>query len=603
MANKLVPIKYTSRDFSSIKSDLVEHAKRYYTDTYKDFNEGSFGSLMMDTVAYVGDILSFYLDYQVNESFLDTATEYNNILKIARQMGYKYATNKGSAGIATFYIQIPADNAGNPDWSYAPILRKGSLFSTNDRATFILNEDVRFSQMNRFVVLRTSTNGTPLTYGVESHGTVISGIIERAVVEVGDYQKFLKLRLSRSNIVEILDVFDAEGNEYFEVEHLSQNIIYQSVLNMDGDTAKLAKEIIKPRIVPRRFTVENEVAASYLQFGASSDITLPENKSMIADPGTAVLQMFGKNYISSDSFDPTRLQNNDKFGIAPSKTTLYIRYRYNPANITLNFGANSLINVTNASFLFENEDTLLQTKMSAVETSLEVRNEGPIVGEVSGFDAEELKLKVKGLFSAQNRAVTAGDYKALAYNMPAKYGSIKRVNAVREQNSLKRNLNLFVLCEDGDGYLCPSNEIVKTNLKTWLSNSKMINDSVDILDGKIVNYGIEYTATVSNTRNREDVLALINEKLSIELSRVGDFGEPFFISKITDAIRRIDGVIDVISVRVVEKVGGRYSDARFNFDERLKHDFGTYIDVPLNVVMELKYPSADIKGTIKGTIR
>jgi hypothetical protein len=89
-------INYTSRDFNSIRDDLVDYAKRYYPNTFKDFSESGFGSLMVDTTAYIGDILSFYLDYSVNESFLDTAIEYENILKLGRQMGYRYQPNAAS---------------------------------------------------------------------------------------------------------------------------------------------------------------------------------------------------------------------------------------------------------------------------------------------------------------------------------------------------------------------------------------------------------------------------------------------------------------------------------------------------------------------------
>ena len=109
--NKKVPIKYTSRDFNSIKQDLINHARRYYPDTYKDFNDASFGSLVMDQVAYTGDILSFYLDYQANESFLDTANEYDNVVKLTRQMGYKYRGKASSHGYVSFFILIPADSS------------------------------------------------------------------------------------------------------------------------------------------------------------------------------------------------------------------------------------------------------------------------------------------------------------------------------------------------------------------------------------------------------------------------------------------------------------------------------------------------------------
>ena len=151
-SKKTYPIKYTSRDFESIKRDLVEHARRYYPDNYKDFSENSFGSLMLDTVAYVGDILSFYLDYSVNESFLSTATEYDNIQRLGRQMGYKFRANPASSGILSFFIKVPASSTGQgPDRNYLPKLKRGSVFSNSGGVRFLLVDDVDFATI-RYIV-------------------------------------------------------------------------------------------------------------------------------------------------------------------------------------------------------------------------------------------------------------------------------------------------------------------------------------------------------------------------------------------------------------------------------------------------------------------
>ena len=168
-------IKYTSRNFDSIKNDLIEYAKRYYPDTFKDFSEASFGAMMVDMVAYVGDILSFYLDYQANECFLDTATEYDNIIKLAKQSGYKFKSTNVSQGTLSFFITVPADAAGAPDEKYMPILKKGSQFTSGDGATFVLIEDVDFAdEDNDLVVANTNTVGNPTDYAIKTVGRVIS---------------------------------------------------------------------------------------------------------------------------------------------------------------------------------------------------------------------------------------------------------------------------------------------------------------------------------------------------------------------------------------------------------------------------------------------
>lgn len=600
MAKKIVPIKYTSRDFQSIKEDLIEHAKRYYPNSYKDFNQASFGSLMLDTVAYVGDVLSFYLDYQANESFLDTAAEFENIIKLGRQSGYKFSSANSSTGVATFYISIPSNALGtDPNYEYAPILKKGSTFSTSSGVKFILNEDVRFDNPynEKRVISQDPVTGRPTYYAVKANGAVISGVIASERINIGPYERFKKITLNQQDIVEILSVFDSEGNQYYEVDYLSQNMIYKSVTNRDAATANLAKEILKPVLVPRRFAVDRNLRTTTLQFGASSDVIIDSENNMMAEPTNVVLNIFGKDYISSDSFDPTKLLNSDKFGVAPSNTTLLITYRYNNTTNPVNFPVDSLVNVTNFTLEFTNEQQLDPLVVETIYDSLEVNNDSPIVGDTEVIDSDELRRRIENSFSTQNRAVTAEDYKSLIYNMPRKFGSIKRVSIYRDDNSLKRNLNVYLLCENEEGKLTEANQLVKNNVKTWILKSKMINDSIDLLNGKVVNYGIKFTAVGSNDMSKYDILVEAINQLKVDFALVPDFGETLFITNVYNSLKKVNGIIDVTSVEIEPKIGGIYSDARFDFKANTSND-GRYMNVPLNVVMEIKYPDSDIKGTI-----
>ena len=601
MAKKIVPINYTSRDFNSIKQDLIQHAKRYYSDSYRDFNDASFGSLMLDTVAYVGDMLSFYLDYQANESFLDTAAEFENILKHGRSVGYKFSSTNTSTGLATFYINIPSDSINGslrPATRYAPILKKGSTLSTSSGISFILNQDVRFDNPNNEIrVSIVDNDGRPLFYAVKAEGTIISGVVTTERITVGNYQRYLKIPLSRTGIVEILSVYDLEGNQYYEVDNLSQNIIYKSFSNKDPGEAILAKEVLKPVLVPRRFVVNRNLQSTELQFGASSDIITNDKNNMLAEPTDVVLDIFGKDYISSDSFDPNKLLNSDKMGVAPSNTELLITYRYNPVNGTVNFATNTITKVTSPVFDFANQSNLSADIINAVKSSLEVTNLAPILGDSTTIDSEELKRRIENSFSAQSRAVTEQDYKALIYSMPNKYGSVKRVNIRRDDNSLKRNLNLYILCEDDQRLLTTANQTVKNNIKNWLLRNKMINDSIDILDGKIVNYEIVFSAVGSNDRSKFDIITDAINQLKQDFSRTYDFGETFNIVDVFNSLRKVNGVIDVATVMIRPKVGGLYSNSTYNFDANMSSD-GRYLNVPSNVILELKYPNSDIKGTI-----
>lgn len=220
-----------------------------------------------------------------------------------------------------------------------------------------------------------------------------------------------------------------------------------------------------------------------------------------------------------------------------------------------------------------------------------------MLGDNTVINTEELKKRIENSFSAQNRAVTEQDYKALVYSMPSKYGSIKRVAINRDNNSLKRNLNLYILCQSPEGYLTSANQSVKNNIKNWLLRNKMINDTIDILDGKIVNYAITFTALGANDRSKYDILTDAINQLKLDFSLLQDFGEPLVITRVYDSLKKVNGIIDVISVSIDEKVGGLYSDSQFTFKTNTSSD-GRYINVPINVIMELKYPNSDIKGTI-----
>lgn len=598
MPRKNVPINYFGRDFESIKAALVEHARRYYSDTFRDFNEAGFGALTLDTIAYTGDILSFYLDYQANESFLDSAIEYDNILRHAKPLGFKLQENPSSSGIATFFILVPANEVGlGPDTRYIPILKRNSVFSARNGNNFTLVEDVRFDNPeNEIVVGRVDENtGLPTSYAIRAYGRVVSGRLEEELVTIGDYEKFLTVSLDIGNVTEIVLVEDSEGHEYFEVDYLSQDVVYRPVLNRSSDTQN-APDVLKPFTVPRRFVVNKEKGVTKLQFGHGADDS-DRTSERIIDPSRVVLSVHGRTSVPDTSFDPTNLIKTDKFGVVPANTVLRVVARVNTGN-NVNAAADSIVGVVNADFEFGESSTLNRSLMNGVRASIEVTNEEPIVGDVTLPNAEELKIRVFNSFAAQNRAVTLQDYIALTYSMPAEFGAVKRVNVIRDPDSFKRNLNLYVVSEDENQTLTRTSLTIKENLKTWLNKNRMINDTIDILDAKIVNLGVNFAVVGDLERDKYDILADANLALTSLFSDVKDIGEAFFITDIYDALKRVPGVTDVTKVKVTQKVGGVYSDVRFNISEQMSSD-GRFIEAPQNVIFEIKYPVDDIKGVVK----
>jgi hypothetical protein len=598
MASKKISINYAARDFESIKSELVGIAKKYYPNNFKDFSEVGFGSMVMDNVAYVGDVLSFYLDYQANETFFDSAIEFKNVLKLAKQMGYKLKENPSSQGIATFFISVPASVTGlGPDTSYIPVLKAGTTLATNSNTAFTLLEDVLFSSPSNDIVVGEvdSDSGTPTSFIIRAFGKVVSGEEREYFVDIGEYVKFLKIPIEISNVAEVLSVEDEQGNIYYEVDYLSQDTVFKPVANR-SETNKYAPSILKPFNVPRRFVVERENGKVVLQFGSGKDAT-GNISDAITEPSKAVLKFHGKEYFPDQSFDPLSIIESDVAGVVPENTRLRILLRINTSN-SVNAGVDTLTKILRPITEFKDLTVLNSSLVSSVINSLESTNEEPILGDTTVPSVEEFKIRVVNSFSAQNRAVTKQDYESLVYKMPPTFGMIKRVRAERDPDSFKRNINLHVISEDEYGKLIQANSAIKQNVRTWINRSRMINDTIDILDADIINFGIEFEIVTELTADKRETLANAMFQIKEEFSRIRDIGEPLFITDVYKALKKANGVLDVTDVKIINKNGGLYSDIFIDIQNITSPD-GRYINIPINSIFEIKYPDNDIKGSVK----
>jgi len=353
---------------------------------------------------------------------------------------------------------------------------------------------------------------------------------------------------------------------------------------------------LRPFSVPRRFTVEKVENSTFLQFGFGSD--RDTTTDALVDPSKVVLEVHGKDYVTNSTFDPSNLMGSDKFGISPSNTILTVVYRANTIE-SVNVAANGLINVTGPVFDFEDRSSLSSELLSNVVNSLEVTNEEPILGDISLPSIAELKERIYNVYAAQNRAVTALDYKSLCYSMPPKFGSIKRVSVIKDPGSLKRNLNIYVLSEDVRSNFAQTNSTIKENLKQWLNQGRMINDTIDILDAKIINIGIEFDAVSTLEANRFAVLNDAIIQLVKFYARKYDIGEPLYFSDVYNQLNKLPGIVDTTRVKIVQKTGLNYSsNVHFDIEMNTSPD-GRYIMVPDNAVVEIKYPDVDIKGNIR----
>jgi hypothetical protein len=477
-----------------------------------------------------------------------------------------------------------------------PIIAKGSKYSTPAGDTYELLEDVDFSNPNNEVVAGTEdAGGTATSFIVKTYGKVMSGELREQNINVGDFSRFLTVSLSGDNITEIVSVTDTEGHEYFEVPFLSHDTIFKTVVNKDPVTRINAPSILVTTSVPRRFISFVRDQKVHLKFGHGSESALKTDNT--THPSNVVLKMHGRDYETDDGFDPSKLLQNDKFGIAPANTVLNVVYRTNTSDNS-NTATNTITFVGDQTFIFP-ESALSSNKIDFVRGSLEVTNEKPIVGDVSSPTTNELKQRINDLFATQNRAVTEDDYRSLIYRMPAKLGKIKRAKIVRDQDSFKRNLNLYIVSEDRDRNLIESSDVIKNNIKTFLQHYKMVNDTIDILDARVVNIGIEFVAVINPDQDKYEALSAAIKTLKNEMfSEKYDIGQPIYITNIYDLLNNLDEIVDVVDVRVVPKATGLYSDYSLNINEYVSAD-GRILHAPENVIYEIKYPNRDIKGTIR----
>ena len=594
---KIIPINYTNRDFDSIKQDLVSYAKRYYPNVAADFTTPSFNSLVLDTVAYVGDMLSYYIDYNVNESFLDTALEFNNVRKHASALGYNYYGAPCSFGQASFFVEVPANTEGtSPDLDYLPTLKKGSIFNSSGGPAFTLTHDVVFNNpKSEFIATGIdSTTGLNTFFAVKAYGEVQSGRIEEESfsIEGEEFEKFKKIKVGGDSIIEVISVYDSNNKKYYQVENLSQEVIFVQTTNKDAVSDGVAS-IIKPFVVSRRFVVRQDSTGTYLQFGFGSE---NEQAEGLLDPAAVAVKMHGRNQISDSTFDPAKLLRSEKMGVSPTGTSIKVRYRRSEA-LNTSVSTGGLTGVGNPIFYFENVNDLINSSVENVISSLELINEEPITSTNREITIDEIKERAKSYYATQARAVTKQDYESLVYSMPPSFGAVKRVVANNDFLNEDNKITLFIVSEDSDDKLSSTSVVVKNNIKNWLKSYKSLNDTIEIEDAKIINFRVEFRVVADRRYSNDVIMFKCVERLNEYFSTHLYIGEPLYLTKIYNVLGKIEGVADVQSVGAHNTTTGVYSSLVYDFANALSAD-GTYYFTPKNAILELKHPDLDIKGVV-----
>ena len=414
-------------------------------------------------------------------------------------------------------------------------------------------------------------------------------------ISVGAYEKFLEEFVSDPNITQIISVVDSDGHEYYEVDYLTQNVIFRTIANRDEGTRDLTPEILKPMVVPRRFTTEQTSTGMKIQFGAGTEETNAEDR--VLDPSSVAVKMYAKPYISDVEMDPSKLLSSDTMGVVPANTLLKITYLTNTKK-DVNINANSLTTVSSPRMDFMDVASLDPAVVKSVRKSIESTNSEPVTGATPGLNVEDLRRQVQNSFLNQRRAVTIRDYETLGYAMPPKFGALKRIRAIKNPNPRRGNLNMAVVSVDSNDHLTTANAVLKDNLRTWLDKGRMVSDVIEITDAKILNFGINFNVIGDLDKERNVILQACIDSLTDFYNNKPDIGEDFYITDAYKVLKDVEGVIDVVDVNITSKVGANYSNISFDISDNISED-GRSIVMPRNAIYEIKYPNIDIKGAVR----
>jgi len=615
-------LRYLNKDFSDFRSKLINYSKTYFPETFNDFNESSPGMLFIEMAAYVGDVLSYYMDNQLRESLLTEAQERTNVMAIARGLGYKTVPSVASSCVLDVYLLLPAKGSGEtsqPDWQYAPIVDEGMQLKAKGAGNIsffsLAPIDFAFSgsmDPTDVSVYKIDENGNPESYLLKKQVNVQSGTELETSFNFTNPKKFDKIRLTESDVIEILDVRDTDNNKWYEVDYLAQNTVFEEIRNVaitDPALAQFNDEtpyLLKLRKTSRRFTtnVLPDLSTEIL-FGAGNSSTADE--LIVPNPENVGMALpYGNTSAMDNAWDPSNTMFTRAYGQAPANTTLTVKFLVG-GGIESNVKAGTITDVKKVSFSVDN-DQLSEATLQFVKKSLAVNNPIPATGGKSQETIEEIRQNALAFFAAQNRAVTREDYIARTYSMPGRFGNVAKAFIIQDEQKNPKSggivenplaLNLYVLGYNSNKQLTKANVVTKENLRSYLSNFRLLTDAINIKNGFIINIGIDFSIIpLPGYQGKEVLLKCINKLKTIFDIDLWQFNEPIMLGNVATELDKIEGVQTVIDLDVHCKydVGAGYSGNFYDIKSATKNKIIYPSQDP--AIFEVKYPDDDIRGKV-----
>jgi hypothetical protein len=610
-------ISYINKDFTELRASLIDYARTYFPTTYNDFSPASPGMMFMEMAAYVGDVLAFYLDNQLQETYLQYARQTNNLYELAYMFGYKPNVTQVATTYVNFYQQVPSILSGStyiPDFSYALYVEPNSTVTQNttNKIPFLIEDPVDFSVSSSGdpteVTVYEISGTTPTKFLLKKIRKAISATIETTEFQFGAPIQYSTVEINADKIVGILDIVDSgSGDKWYEVDYLGQEMVFDSIKNTNTNDPNLSQYsgdtpyILKLEKIQRRFVTRFLDSGSLqIQFGAGTANDTDE--SIIPNPNNVGIGLPFEQDKLTTAYSPENFLFTKTYGIAPSNTTLVVRYLTGGGAVS-NVPANSLTVFTGtARFLNTN---LFPGTANTIFNTLGTTNPTAADGGGDGDSIEEIRQNSSANFASQLRNVTQDDYLVRALSMPARYGVVSKayIEPTKAQSisagESQSVLDLYVLSYNVSNRLTTASTALKQNLTTYLSQYRMVNDSVNIKDAFIINIGVNFSIIILPNYNSNEVLSkcilALQDYFAIDKWAIN---QPIVLRNLYILLDAIEGVQTVQDITINNLVGENLGYSKYAYSIPAATQNNTIYPSLDPSIFEVKYPNTDIQGRV-----
>ncbi len=606
-------VKYLNKDFAQFRQNLINFAKNYFPNTYQDFNESSPGMMFIEMASYVGDVLSYYTDTSFRESMLSSAQETGNILMLSQLFGYKPKLNSPATCKLDVFQLVPSKGSGGaekPDMQYALTVASGMEVATRAGQIYHTEEPLDFNQDPEITVYEINSSGDVARYLLKKQINIISGELVTLEFRFDDPKPYDKIILPEDNVIDILEVKDSNGNIWHEVDYLAQDTVMEDIANIQFNDPELSEYrstvpyILKLRKTPRRFVTRlRNDGRLEIQFG--SGVSSDADEEIIPNPKNVGHGLEYLRRTTTSNVDPTNFLYTSTYGLVPSNITLTVKYSVG-GSVAENVGVNTITIIDNIEYL--NETGLIN--LTEQKGSVAITNSEPATGAKAKQDLEHIRQNAIATFAAQNRTITREDYIARVYSMPTRFGSVAKAYVVgdtqinthdktypSETISNPYALNMYLLAYDNDNKFISCNQALKENLRTYLSQYRMLTDALNLKSAFVINLGVIFEVIPQPSYNsHEVVLRCIDRLKTILHNERMQINGPISISGLITELDKVEGVqsvptLDLVNLHALEE---GYSGNVYDINCAIKNNI-LYPSLDPSI-FEIKYPNKDIKG-------